>query len=484
MDDNADYDFVRLAEGNFPELARQVSEKRTEASNSTSDLESGAVTDSLIDPTENQSELFGAVQRAAAVAGPSRQWVFNNLSRRSLINGVAGFGVSTIAGTWALNKLGWDNIGKNEYKLPANIDLSSLWSALSNDKEWLASQFTGSSSDADEMAMINHLIFIISKHGNSFIETDQVISLYDEIICDNSDSNLTHYLTYRKAIDYRYLGFPDTSFEITRNIDLNTIADKRLRCYIVDNFHLQCTQNTICSKPISEILSENAAKFLDFDVLDFSSENWSFINHNYGSRGLLQIKDFIVNLIRETKDQNEAWILYEEYRRFAIFCMTLKGDFERDEDRVPIASFLIPVWGASAIAAKFLSQDWPKVTEIFADVYELGFAPDGQKKRLQVALDDQRSKQSSPVIIQLALLRAIFDQKTGFAGLDSLEKMLPNYAENLRGRRFSNRQAREIFYTALKLGTRISNPPSDLHDPRFEGQSPIYNLLNLHFDRG
>jgi hypothetical protein len=451
MDDNADYDFVYLAEGNFPELAREISEKRAEATSSTTDTASGAVTDSLLDPTDEPSELFGAVQRAAAVAGLSRQWVFDNLDRRTLLKGFANFSFGAIGGTWAVNKLGLDDIGKSRYELPANndigkdryqlsadLDYSSLWSALSNDKRWLADQLEGSSPDADAMATIRHLLFMISKHGNSFTDTDHVISLYDKFLSENSEPNLVQYLTYRKAIDYRYLGFPDTSFEITKNIDLGKVNDKKLRCYIADNFHLQCTQNDNCGKPISEIISENCTTFLDFHVSDFSSENWSNIYRNYGSRGLLQVKDFIVNLIRQVRDQSEAWLIYEEYRRFATFCMTLDGSFERDADRVPIASFLIPIWGTSAIVAKFLSQDWPRINGIFADVYGLGFAPDGQKQRLQIALDEQRSKQSSPVIIQLALLKAIFDKRQGRDGLDSLEMMLPNYAESLRKKRYSN----------------------------------------------
>lgn len=488
MDDNADYDFVRLAEGDFPELARQVQEKRNEAGDGLSDTNAGAVTDTLIDTSTVSTDLFGVVQRAAAIAGASRQRVIENLDRRTFLKDIGKWGVGTIAGTWVVNKLGLSDFGINEggkqYLLPSNVDYSPLWSPLSADKTWLNDQLDGSSSNPDGIAAINHLLYIVSKHGNSFVDTDYIISFYDRFLSENSHPDLVHYLTYRKAIDFRYMGFPDTSFEISKDIHLGSIRDRRLRCYIADNFHLQCTQNSNCKKPISEIISHNARQFLDFDVSDFSSQNWIYIYQNYGSRGLLQVKDFIVNLIKQQDDQDDAWFIYEEYRRFAIFCMTLSADFERDADRAPIASFLIPIWGTSAIAGKFLSEDWLGTKEIFADVYELGFAPDHQKVRLQTALDEQRSRQSSPVIIQLALLKAIFDQKMRGNGLDPLEKMLPNYAENLRKKRYCNRLAREIFYTALKLGNRISNPPSDLHDPRFEGQSPIYNLLKLHFDHG
>lgn len=282
------------------------------------------------------------------------------------------------------------------------------------------------------MATIEHLIFVLSKHGNSFPQTDDVIPLCDRFLSENSNSDLQHYLTYRKAIDYRCIGFPDTSFEITKNINLRAITDKRLRCYISDNFYLQCTQNSNSEKPISEIISVNSLQYLNFNVSDYSSENWSFIYQNYGPRGLLQVKDYFVNVIKETNDQTEAWLTYQEYRRFALFCMALDEDFERYAGGVPVDSLLIPIWGASAIAAKFLSQDWPRVKEVFSDVYELGFAPDRQKLKVQTALNAIRTKQSSPVIIHLGLLQAIFNQKTQGNGLDTLEKLLPRYEENLR----------------------------------------------------
>lgn len=482
MDDNANYDFVRLAEGDFPELAREVQEKRAEAANRPNDIMSGAVTDTLIDNENASTDLFGVVQRAAAIAGASRQRVIANLDRRKFLLGATTFSAGLIAGPWIENKTGLGDFGKNRYELDRNVNYSPLWNMFSNDKILIADRFSGVSPDPDTMATIKHLIFVLSKHGNSFPQTDDVIPLYDRFLSENPNSDLQHYLTYRKAIDYRYIGFPDTSFEITKNIDLATIADKRLRCYISDNFHLQCTQNSNSKKPISKIISDNSRKFLDFNVSDYSSENWSFIYQNYGPRGLLQIKDYFVNVIKETNDQNEAWLIYEEYRRFAIFCMTLDEDFERYAGGVPVDSLLIPIWGASAIAAKFLSHDWLRVKEVFSDVYELGFAPDRQKLKVQAALDAIRTKQSSPVIIQLGLLQAIFNQKTQGNGLDTLEKMLPRYEENLREKIYCNRLAREVFYAARQLGNQNCIPPSDLFDPRFEGQSPIFNVLKLHFD--
>lgn len=482
MDDDANYDFVRLAEGDFPELAREVQEKRAEAANRPNDIMRGAVTDTLIDNENASTDLFGVVQRAAAIAGASRQRVLANLDRRKFLLGAATFSAGLIASPWIENKTGLGEFGKNRYELDRNVNYSPLWSMFSNDKRLLADRFAGASPDPDTMATIEHLIFVLSKHGNSFLQTDDVIPLYDRFLSENSNSDLQHYLTYRKAIDYRYIGFPNTSFEITKNINLHAITDKRLRCYISDNFYLQCTQNSNSEKPISKIISVNSAQFLDFNVSDYSSENWSFIYQNYGSRGLLQVKEYFVNVIKETNDQTEAWLTYKEYRRFALFCMALDEDFERYAGGVPVDSLLIPIWGTSAIAGKFLSQDWPRVNEVFSDVYQLGFAPDRQKQKLQTALNAILIKQSSPVMIQLGLLRAIFDQKTQGNGLDTLERMLPSYEVNLKEKIYCNRLAREVFYTARQLGNQNCIPPSDLFDPRFEGESPIYNVLKLHFD--